>query len=118
MSELKLAITEDDIRGALQAALNQALDPKTCETFVREAISSLLRTGGFQSPSQLQRIFSDAAYSVARAAAEAEMSKPEHKERLERLVQEAFTKAFESPHRERLLERLGIAIEGALIGRD
>lgn len=111
----KLTVSADDVRGFIQQALLKALAPETRDKLVAEALRKLLE-GSWQQPSDLQRIFAQAACDVARELAKAEMEKPQNAEKLRALVAEAWEKRVIGEDREKLVEKVGDAISRGIFG--
>jgi len=113
----KLTVSADQVRGFIQEALVKALSPTERDRLVTEAITQLMK-GSWQSPSDLQRVFSDAVTAVARSLAMEEMNKPENVEKLRALVAEAWDRRIIGKDREKLVEKVGAAIAHGIFGRD
>lgn len=116
LGELKLTISPDDVRGFLQEALLKALSPAERDKLVAEAVRKLL-SGTWQSSSDLQKVFSSAAYDVAKKLAEEEMIKPENQEKMRALVVDAWERLMGEKRIEAVAHAAG-AIAQAMFGRN
>ena len=112
---MKFELDESMVREALQVALLKVLEPAKRDELVGEAVRRLLE-GGWQTPSDMQRIFRSAAENVAREIARAELDKPENRERIRSLVVEAWEKALTGDKKDALVDRIAEKIAAGFVG--
>lgn len=113
MTEMKVTLDPEEIKAAMREAVFATLTPEVRDKLIKHALESLMK-GTWQSPSEMQQIFSRQAELAAGEIMRQEMEKPERKEQLQKLVVEAFDKAFTGEMGDKLVERVATAIATAL----
>src|SRR5689334_16496501 len=113
MSEIKIELTPESVRDAVQVAVLGLLTPEKRDALIQEALKGLL-AGTWTQPSELQRIFRQAAENVARGIAEQELQKPENVEKTRKLIEDAWAKVLGDGERDKLVRNLASNIAKAM----
>lgn len=117
MTDIKLKIEPEDVKAMLAQALRATLTPEVRDKLVQGAIHDLMKSS-YQSASELQDIFSRAARDVAYDIMKEEFERPERREQLREVVNEAFNKVLkDNDRRDTLVDKLADGIGQVLSGR-
>lgn len=116
---MKLELSDDQLKSLVSEALLKSLDEKKRETLIAGAIAELLKpvaSGTWSSQSNLQRIFSDAVYAVAKKQIEDEMTtNSELASKIKDLMLEALT-LVTSIRREDTITKMADAFTKGIFG--
>jgi hypothetical protein len=118
MPDVKFTIDPEEAKLMVREALMGAMTPEKRDELLREAIEQLLK-GSWTNASELQRMFTLAAGSVAQKICIEEFDKPELRAKIRELVLDSVNRLFNDKDLyDKLSEKLSDAIGRALIGRD
>lgn len=116
---MKLELQDDQFKSIVQEAILQSLDENKRTVLIAGAITELLKpvtSGGYNSQSNIQRIFNDALYSVARNIIEKDMAGNEEiTTKIRAMISECVVRMTETK-REDMLNKMTDAFTKGLFG--
>lgn len=116
MAEIKLS--DEQTREIIKEALLAKIDDRMAAELVRDAVSDLVRTKHYGSPTELQQQFRAAANEVARQMIREEFDKPETRDKIRALIVDAWEHLLEKDNRDKLVEQMSSGLARALFGRE
>lgn len=113
----KLELGEIDLEKLVSTALFSALTPEKRDQLVKGAIANLLTGTGVTGSNVLRDAFTRAASTVAEAHIRKELEKDSaFLAAVESVWKESWERATKVPDREKLIERVVVALHGAFYG--
>ena len=116
---MDLKVDTNEMRELIGEALLRAIDEKSREALIQEAIRSLLQRDGssYDRKSAIERAFSYAAQAIAQKTAESMLANnAEFKAALEGMVAEAASKVV-GEGRAKMVENIANAISNGMVSR-
>lgn len=116
---MDVKLDDNTLKDIIAKSIIDSLTSEKREALIAEALKALLgeKAGDrYDSPTRIQRAFSDAAQGVALDIAKQVLAEPEQRDRIRKLVVDAVDKALDVSTYDSITDTIGSAVRKALTG--